>query len=345
MSAVEQGIASLEQAAQYSAAHDALITSAKTKLTEAELSDQAKVRAKAQTLNKLGEYKWRYRVVDEGGSPRDEAISVLEEAATLIEGYLSAHCADDPDAARTSWAPELSECLQGLAVARLIFNEDRSEDAKIAALLGRALELREGNGMKEKAAETLNSLGSLKQKQGELDEAKEYYVRSLEVRQTLGDASDGMAKEKAKALAQSLTSLGNLYVMLGDAAAGDDRAAAKQKIGHYRTALEQLMAAKEEYVKGFGREDHPKVAWALEGIAKVQTKLGNQEAAEGAVAKAVGIRRASVTTNAGTQGFMKELSAAEAQHATAVAKLKASPYDPWLGFLKEHGLSPSGEKA
>ena len=67
------------------------------------------------------------------------------------------------------------------------------------------------------------------------------------------------------------------------------------------------------------------VAWALEGIAKVQTKLGNQEAAEGAVAKAVGIRRASVTTNAGTQGFMKELSAAEAQHATAVAKLKASP--------------------
>ena len=179
--------------------------------------------------------------------------------------------------------------------------------------------------MKEKAAETLNSLGSLKQKQGELDEAKEYYVRSLEVRQTLGDASDGMAKEKAKALAQSLTSLGNLYVMLGDAAAGDDRAAAKQKIGHYRTALEQLGRAKEEYVKGFGREDHPKVAWALEGIAKVQTKLGNQEAAEGAVAKAVGIRRASVTTNAGTQGFMKELSAAEAQHATAVAKLKASP--------------------
>ena len=100
VSAVEQGIASLEQAAQYSAAHDALITSAKTKLTEAELSDQAKVRAKAQTLNKLGEYKWRYRVVDEGGSPRDEAIAVLEEAATLIEGYLSAHCADDPDAAR-----------------------------------------------------------------------------------------------------------------------------------------------------------------------------------------------------------------------------------------------------
>ena len=33
VSAVEQGIASLEQAAQYSAAHDALITSAKTKLT------------------------------------------------------------------------------------------------------------------------------------------------------------------------------------------------------------------------------------------------------------------------------------------------------------------------
>jgi len=39
------------------------------------------------------------------------------------------------------------------------------------------------------------------------------------------------------------------------------------------------------------------------------------------------------------------VAARRAHEASALAKLKASPYDPWLGFLKEHGLSPSGEKA
>ena len=32
----------------------------------------------------IAEMKWRYRVVDEGGSPRDEAIAVLEEALPKI---------------------------------------------------------------------------------------------------------------------------------------------------------------------------------------------------------------------------------------------------------------------
>ena len=39
------------------------------------------------------------------------------------------------------------------------------------------------------------------------------------------------------------------------------------------------------------------------------------------------------------------VAARRAHEASALAKLKSSPYDPWLGFLKEHGLSPSGEKA
>ena len=39
------------------------------------------------------------------------------------------------------------------------------------------------------------------------------------------------------------------------------------------------------------------------------------------------------------------VAARRAHEAAALAKLKSSPYDPWLGFLKENGLSPSGEKA
>ena len=49
---------------------------------------ESTVRQKVQSLNKLGEYKWRYRVVDEGGSPRDEAITVLDQARALVEKFI-----------------------------------------------------------------------------------------------------------------------------------------------------------------------------------------------------------------------------------------------------------------
>ena len=38
-----------------------------------------------------------------------------------------------------AWALEMSEVCQGLAVARLIFNKERTEDALISSLLKRAL--------------------------------------------------------------------------------------------------------------------------------------------------------------------------------------------------------------
>lgn len=76
---------------------------------------------------------------------------------------------------RQEWATELSEICQGLAVARLIFNTDRSEDSEIAMLLKEALELRELIESTDKMAETLNSLGMLKQKQkvSELAQSRE----------------------------------------------------------------------------------------------------------------------------------------------------------------------------
>ena len=49
-------------------------------LTKDEIADEEVVRAKVKDLLKLGEMKWRYRVVEEGQNPRDEAIKVLDLA-------------------------------------------------------------------------------------------------------------------------------------------------------------------------------------------------------------------------------------------------------------------------
>ena len=56
-------------------------------LTEDEIADEETVRAKVKDLLKLGEMKWRYRVVEEGQNPRDEAIKVLDDAAALLVGH------------------------------------------------------------------------------------------------------------------------------------------------------------------------------------------------------------------------------------------------------------------
>lgn len=46
------------------------------KLADDDLCNPKLVRAKVRDLTKLGELKWRYRVVEEGNNPRDEAIKV-----------------------------------------------------------------------------------------------------------------------------------------------------------------------------------------------------------------------------------------------------------------------------
>ena len=56
-------------------------------LTEDEIADEETVRAKVKDLLKLGEMKWRYRVVEEGQNPRDEAIKVLD----LAQKYITQH--------------------------------------------------------------------------------------------------------------------------------------------------------------------------------------------------------------------------------------------------------------
>ena len=109
------------------------------------------------------------------------------------------------------WANELSECSQGLALSRLIFNRDRGEDVIIEALLREALKLRETLHDKGKVADTENSLGALAQKQANWAEADRHYQLALSLRQKMAPRTEAQFKEKDQSLAQSYTSLGNLY--------------------------------------------------------------------------------------------------------------------------------------
>ena len=82
------------------------------------------------------------------------------------------------------WASELSDCCQGLALARLIFNgNNREEDGAIADMLHEALKLRESLKDKALQADTHNSLGSLAQKQKDYEKADKHYLKSLELRE------------------------------------------------------------------------------------------------------------------------------------------------------------------
>lgn len=56
----------------------------KITLTTDQLKDAHTVREKVRNLNRLGEQRWRYRVVEEGMSPRDSAIEILEKSVNYI---------------------------------------------------------------------------------------------------------------------------------------------------------------------------------------------------------------------------------------------------------------------
>jgi len=298
---LEQMIEEATGVGDYAAAGEVLEVAMLSKLTTEQISDEELCRAKVQDLLKLGELKWRYRVVEEGRSPRDEAVLVLEEAeyyimehifmtleasqgkprADIDEGHVAKHKEE-------MWAEELSECCQGLALARLIFNQDREEDELIYGLLMKALALRESIRNKLKIADTHNSLGSLAQKQKNYLQAESAYKKSLNTRLAISPVTEKEQSEKEQACAQSYTSLGNLYL----------------EMEKFQLALDNLSLAKESYIKGF-HETHTKVAWALEAQANVHRKMKNLRAAQACVEEAIGIRRSAQAE--GKELFSKEL--------------------------------------
>ena len=273
------------------------------KLTDAELHEADTVREKVLKLLELGEMKWRYRVVEEEQSPRDEAIKVLEETRGYIDRHVEIMLAQKGGSADAEekmrakrnyetihWANELSECAQGLALARLIFNRDRGEDATIEALLREALSIRTTLRDKAKLAETENSLGSLAQKQGDFPSASRHYEFALSLRQRIEPSTEAQFKEKDQSLAQSYTSLGNLYHDWGAAPSTPRGLKQGSHDAHMRLALEYLHKAKTHYVKGF-HPTHPKVAWAVEAQANVHQKLHNYSLAIECINEAIELRK------------------------------------------------------
>jgi len=329
-----------EQSGDYVAANEALEIAAGSKLTDEDLHDEGMVRAKVKDLIKLGEMRWRYRVVDEGQSPKEEAIKLLSEAKELIESHCSLMAEKKAKPTRTclspsspshsrmgvlmvaiprEWASEMSEVLQGLALARLIFNQERGEDALISALLKAALDLREDMRDAAKMADTLNSIGSLRQKQHNFKDAEANFAKSLELRREMAPSegsAEGFEKVKAQAVAQSLTSLGSLFLQMADQSepksdeglAEERRAERKaEHRAHLVRALRHLHEAKEMYIKGFNPE-HPKVAWALEGLAKAHQKNGDFREAQTAWEEAIAIRNVVQESSSGKQMFSAELA-------------------------------------
>ena len=73
------------------------------------------------------------------------------------------------------------------------------------------------------------------------------------------------------------------------AAGGDARTRARK---HYAAARRHLEAARDAYVKGF-HADHPKVAWALEGLGRLHEKCGDLAEALEAYRQASEIRRSA----------------------------------------------------
>ena len=347
----------LQERGDYSAASQALEIMAQVQLSDNDLADAGVVRSHVRDLIKLGEMKWRYRVVDEGQSPREEAIKVLTHAKQLIEQHKATMLKAQAQQARTGgtsaeqlnrhltndWAEDLSGVLQGLGVTLLIYNTDRSEDKLIENYLTESLELRESKLLRKAMGETLNSLGMLKQKQKLYAEAEQVFRRSLETRRKMPEGED-KGKEKHKDIAQSLVSLGTLYIEMGDlkitnapsiisrmsSYSGRSESARESARspdgrntdnGNYAKALEMYQEAKEAYIVGFGSQSNPKVAWALEGIGKVMQKMGDLRPAEEALSEAIAIRRSLHARDANKQFFNKELAAAE-KHKEDIQELR-----------------------
>ena len=212
-----------------------------------------------------------------------------------------------PEAFRMAWAKELSAVLQGLCATRVIFKTGK--ESEVEADLLEAISLQEGAGLEMELGASLNSLGELKKKGGNYDEAEQHFTRSLSLRRghKLAVESDDEAHAKDMAVAQSLVSLGNLHTERGDKAqeAGES-AQAKASYAKARGFLEE---SKDCYVRGAGgQEMHPRVAWALEALGRLNEKEGNIDDALTCFEKATDIRTQLQKRDESIECFTKELA-------------------------------------
>ena len=341
-----------------------------------DIGDSEAVRSWVTDLTRLAEMRWRYRVVEKGESPSTAAITMLESARAMIDQHRAhlmwlatkTHSSDpaagsgrrpsdtsrghaagvapdggaDAAAFRLEWACERSAVLHGLCATRLIFH-DGAPTALVEAQLGEAIALRREKGLHAELADSLNALGTLKQKQRAFAQAEQHYTTSLELRRGRGGATVSEAARE-QAIAQSLVSLGNLATERADALGGamaattegsaeggapaeggaaavaeggataEGGAEGKDASALYAEARDYLEGAARCYVNAGGAL-HPKVAWAYEGLGRLHEKMGELDAALAAFERAAEIRRALQSQDESKEMFSKELDHVEKQLA------------------------------
>ena len=141
----------------------------------------------------------------------------------------------------------------------------------------KALEVRRNLRRPEKVADTLQAIGSLKLKQTKLEECEVFFREALSLRETMQTLKgDSHERRVAQDLGQSHTTLGNLYMQMSEGEGNSE----SERVELYRKALEEFAESGEAYARGL-HEKHPKVAWALEGLARGHEKLGQLEEALG----------------------------------------------------------------
>jgi tetratricopeptide (TPR) repeat protein len=235
---------------------------------------QFKERVAAQI--KLGEMYWRYRAVLPGESPLEEAIKVLDEAKALCERAAEEHEGADMRAER-------GQVHQGLGVARLVHHQSRSDDPTIEKLLREALAVREELEDHVGRAETLNSLGMLRMKNKRYQDAEAYMEQMVDLRER-------KLPKHHPDLAQGYMSLGSLL----------------HEVEKHEEAIRRMRMALDVYVAAF-HVNHPKVAWAHEGIAGAMMASGQLKEAQEHIEKAMAIRKVAQAGSEGHQLFSREI--------------------------------------
>lgn len=178
---------------------------------------------------------------------------------------------------------EIGRIRQFHGVVRMIFNpKDVDEYDEISASLDEALAIFTALPASHKyACDTLNSLGSLKQKRHAYKDAYSFFHKRLEIQESK------LANDKG-GLAQAYVSLGTLLLAvdvpkLAIAACPSYGARALDEKERCAEALPLFESALKCYVAAFHAK-HPKVSWAHEAIAKCMiqlARLGVEELSSG----------------------------------------------------------------
>lgn len=293
----EAALEAIECASDLLLRHEASISGKPRRDALGDITDETFRRAWASEIAEIHHGKGCTLVIFDVGDEQPAAEAQLIDALALREIAVNATAISAQDLVAASAAAPNS-LPDGPSV---IFDIDDVHKAQLA---------------KAGLGDTLNSLGTLKQRQGSYEEAHTFFSRSLAVRQSLAEGDDG-GKVRAQATAQSYVSLGNVVTDMGDGARAEDATRAN---AYYATAEEHMEAALQAYTVGFSAH-HPKVAWALEGLGKIREKQGRFEEALEAYKSASEVRHKLQQRDMSKEMFKKELQLLQEKQSALTSKV------------------------